>query len=653
MSFGSLDIEGAARMEAAEEDSDLATAVAMSLDPATPARGGAAPTQAVAAALRKPSAAERAAALLHSNAPGALAAADAVQVLAKLLGNIAENPCENKFRRIRFGNARITKVLACKGAEELLLAGGFVKGEDSFELPEAMAPAEAKAATMEALNALLSICGRYTLALQLKADGDGNEVRCVCALPTGGLVTGALDNVVRLYRPGEWDRPRLLFSHQRKQGTSGVLALVAIGEGAEDFASSGRDGKIVLWQDGVEHKTLTGHGEGIEGSNMHTISCLARSDGTLLSGGWDKTVRAWEDGKQVALMEGHSIAVNSVVGLSNGLVASGSGDQTIGIWKGSERLRSLPSHAVVRALCSCGGNFMASAGGDGIVRLWDTVAGVQLDDQRVSGKHAYSLAYRAETGELAAGCEDGTLNVLRVDGTSLLFVETLRLCGAVWGLAFLVSGDLAVACGDASCVVWTKDPSRAAAQAFREDYCARAGALLAARGSMWDHCYPVEVAGRRAQLNWNRGEAAQAVAERFFGENNLRSAEYPQVVKDIVALVAGTKEFSYPVEVGDGRKLTISWNRGEDPQAVARDFAIRHGGIGADELPDIINFIRQASGAAAVSPVAQQAPASVSTEMQQHAMTTVMEMGFDERTARSALQAANWNVEVAVMRLLS
>ena len=27
------------------------------------------------------------------------------------------------------------------------------------------------------------------------------------------------------------------------------------------------------------------------------------------------------------------------------------------------------------------------------------------------------------------------------------------------------------------------------------------------------------------------------------------------------------KEFNYPVEVADGRRLTISWNRGENPQA--------------------------------------------------------------------------------------
>ena len=112
---------------------------------------------------------------------------------------------------------------------------------------------------------------------------------------------------------------------------------------------------------------------------------------------------------------------------------------------------------------------------------------------------------------------------------------------------------------------------------------------------------------------------------------------------------AGGKDFNYPVEVADGRRLTISWNRGENPQEgrmkkgiwnhlkfrrlidgadktvfedfeapehlkyqfvnvcdhlnfvstcqpqeVALNFARQHGGIAANELPDIVNFISQA-----------------------------------------------------------
>ena len=36
---------------------------------------------------------------------------------------------------------------------------------------------------------------------------------------------------------------------------------------------------------------LTGHGEGIQGTNVHVVSALAvDSSDRLISGGWDKTV---------------------------------------------------------------------------------------------------------------------------------------------------------------------------------------------------------------------------------------------------------------------------------------------------------------------------------------------------------------------------
>ena len=82
---------------------------------------------------------------------------------------------------------------------------------------------------------------------------------------------------------------------------------------------------------------------------------------------------------------------------------------------------------------------------------------------------------------------------------------------------------------------------------------------------------------------------------------------------------------------------------------MARDFAMRHGGIGPDELPDIAAFVRQVSGPGAP---AGGRPAAPPAEAQQRALLQVMEMGFEEPVARQALQAAQWDVEGAVARLL-
>eukprot|EP00930_Biecheleria_cincta_P018669 TRINITY_DN1445_c1_g1_i1.p1 TRINITY_DN1445_c1_g1~~TRINITY_DN1445_c1_g1_i1.p1 ORF type:complete len:940 (-),score=270.28 TRINITY_DN1445_c1_g1_i1:73-2892(-) len=52
----------------------------------------------------------------------------------------------------------------------------------------------------------------------------------------------------------------------------------------------------------------------------------------------------------------------------------------------------------------------------------------------------------------------------------------------------------------------------------------------------------------------------------------------------------------FPVEVADGRSLQIAWTRGEDPLQVALGFAREHG-IQDDEVPAIVEFIRNAENA--------------------------------------------------------
>eukprot|EP00971_Amphidinium_carterae_P057324 1133547-Amphidinium_carterae.1 len=68
----------------------------------------------------------------------------------------------------------------------------------------------------------------------------------------------------------------------------------------------------------------------------------------------------------------------------------------------------------------------------------------------------------------------------------------------------------------------------------------------------------------------------------------------------------GQSDFNYPVEVADGRRLTISWNRGEDPMQVAQRFASQHQ-IPINEVQDIAGFVRQVSGSP-VAPSVAQAP---------------------------------------------
>merc|ERR1719498_179488 len=66
------------------------------------------------------------------------------------------------------------------------------------------------------------------------------------------------------------------------------------------------------------------------------------------------------------------------------------------------------------------------------------------------------------------------------------------------------------------------------------------------------------------------------------------------------------KTFVFPVEIGDGRKLTISWNKGDNHHLVAQAFAAEHG-IGMDELH---------AAAEAAATEAQAAAAAATPEQQ-------------------------------------
>eukprot|EP00933_Yihiella_yeosuensis_P009311 TRINITY_DN11515_c1_g1_i1.p1 TRINITY_DN11515_c1_g1~~TRINITY_DN11515_c1_g1_i1.p1 ORF type:complete len:670 (+),score=139.43 TRINITY_DN11515_c1_g1_i1:82-2091(+) len=666
---------------AMEEDDDLAAALAMSLDPAASGSGNA-PSE---NANSDPSPIDAAILELRAQSSSLLAETGAQQVLTTLLSNLVKSPAEEKFRKIRLGNAKISKALSCPGAEKLLLLVGFMKGSETLEIPPDKPGAEVAVSAQTVLDSLAN-SGSLQLAAQLRAEG---PVRCCCAL-SSGLATGAMDNVIRLYSAGQWDAPKLLFGHEQRSGVSGVLALTRRKGPSEpptsvEFASAGRDGKILLWRDGVEISTLKGHGEGVDGTNVHVVSCLGNHvDGALLSGGWDKTVRVWKDGVQISVLQGHTVAVNAVVGLPNGDIASGSGDQSIGIWRNSTRRHDLAAGSPVRALSSCGANLLASGANDGCVRIWDVESGQQVSEMKVANSYILSASFHAEERLLAVGADDGLITILAVslDG-KLQKAESLQLCGEVFGLCFLENGDLAAACGDESCLVWTKSNQRAAPKSVQQDYSARVNALLAARsasgesvsivgaspGGSSDFSFPVELGGRKMTLHWNRGEEPQDVARRFLAANSLEQSHF----SDVVAFIAqseqqaasgshgaggggggggGNYDYSYPVEVADGRRLTISWNRGDDPQTVALNFARQNGGIAANELPDIVSFIQQVSGGPPM--VMQQAPASAappSVEVQQQMMQQVMEMGFDEATARGALMAAGWSVEAAIQRL--
>eukprot|EP00913_Durusdinium_trenchii_P025292 g23743.t1 len=396
-------------------EDDLAAALAMSMEPneASGAR------TAGAFAVRR---------LREENTAETLKEANSVAVLTTLLGNLVKNPSEEKFRRVKLSNPKISKALSCLGAQELLLSAGFVKSEELLEVPSSSTP--------EKVKALSFVAGQLVLAAQLRAEG---EVRCVTTLESGGVAFGSMetwlltsekdrvgaDNLIRVYET-LGPPPRLLSGHQRRAGVDGVLALAAV-PGTGRLVSAGRDGRIIVWQDGQEVADLKGHGENMEGTNVHVVSALAMTkDGCLISGGWDKTVRLWENQSQKYMMTGHEIAINAVAGLRKHCFDVEMLDlRCIGIWRDGQKLKSLQAKQVVRALCALDGSLLCAGTNDGCMRVWDTNSGQMLAERRVAQSYVLALARRGD--QLAAGTSDGQVVILSWTGGELQVKEELQV----------------------------------------------------------------------------------------------------------------------------------------------------------------------------------------------------------------------------------
>lgn len=62
-------------------------------------------------------------------------------------------------------------------------------------------------------------------------------------------------------------------------------------------------------------------------------------------------------------------------------------------------------------------------------------------------------------------------------------------------------------------------------------------------------------------------------------------------IDDVKTMNTETMDRTFPLVLADGRQLQISWNKGDLPEEVARQFAEQHG-IQADGIPAILGFIQ-------------------------------------------------------------
>eukprot|EP00658_Telonema_sp_P-2_P033973 TRINITY_DN24842_c0_g1_i6.p1 TRINITY_DN24842_c0_g1~~TRINITY_DN24842_c0_g1_i6.p1 ORF type:complete len:562 (+),score=114.92 TRINITY_DN24842_c0_g1_i6:191-1876(+) len=534
----------------------------------------------------------------------------------------------------------------------------------------------------------------------------GQSVRCLGVLPDGSIAGGAQDNMVHMWSPHGAVRIRVmvrvgvrlgqgeglgvnskLAGHERIMGVDGIPAMAVTDQW---LASGGKDGHVIL-RDLTDLTVIVdqfgGHGAENSTTNSRVISCLCVHRNCLVSGSWDHNARVWRP-TGAALpappfelayeLKAHSQAVLSCASVGD-LLATGSGDSDIRLWKDAECVGTLKGHKFpVRAMAVTGNGALVSGDNDGTLCLWDPGTGQLTKSVKGHDEHCFALAWVGD--KLYSG---GPGQVLKLwDGELNCLGSIYHPTGDIHAIVGLMNGDIAVA-ADQGVLVHTSDPNRAAdphtlaqwhERAMALQVATESGQLAADSGTVGqpgkkDFCFPVEMPGQPGKMNleWNRNEDPEIVAARFLADNQLPASHMPDVLQflgrvmgqaaaapgpaaPVSQLPEGPCDFEFPVQLEQGFAPKIRWNRGEEPEEVADRF-LRANNLPWDNKPDIIAFIQQVAGTAPAP--APSAAATPSPEAQATMIKNITDMGFDEASARRALEATGWvSVEGALGMLL-
>ena len=163
----------------------------------------------------------------------------------------------------------------------------------------------------------------------------------------------------------------------------------------------------------------------------------------------DKKLRLWrieastDDSKKSTTLErqldlgGHAaeqIAWNPIHGQ---VIATSNYHGTIDVWSGNERLWQLTGHRgrIHSIAWSQDGNYLASAGQDATVRVWDLATGQQVSLLKGHHNAVRSVRWRLGDSRLATGGADGTIKIWDpVSGNELLTLRGHRsaVLAVVW-----------------------------------------------------------------------------------------------------------------------------------------------------------------------------------------------------------------------------
>jgi len=140
-------------------------------------------------------------------------------------------------------------------------------------------------------------------------------------------------------------------------------------------------------------------------------SLLKINDSTILSGGRDKEVKAWNiSGRQTHSLKGHKNSILCIEKISDVIFISGSRDRQILVWKDFKIINSIEIHsAIILSLCHLNENIFASSSGDNTVKI-SNLKGTVLQTFKEHTNWVWQVI-KLDNDIIATSSEDGTIKI--------------------------------------------------------------------------------------------------------------------------------------------------------------------------------------------------------------------------------------------------